>query len=65
MTRIMNWVHAKELSLDKKAERFASRHPCLAYLAVLMGMPICMIGAVWLSTLAIMLPFGFMLGWLS
>lgn len=64
MTKIMNRVHAWEAGFDKKAVRFASHHPYLAYLAVFIGMPLFILGAVFLSTTVIMLPLALIFGWL-
>lgn len=64
MKRIINRVqHTWEMGFDKKAERFTSAHPYAVYLAVFIGLPLLILGAVFLSTALLMLPVGLLFGW--
>lgn len=56
MTAIIKSIHKMENRFDKTAECFAFHHPCLAFLAMFIGMPIFILFAVAACTTLAVLP---------
>ena len=63
MTTVLKSFHKLINQFDKCTERFALHHPYLAFIAMFVGMPMFILGAVAASTTLIMLPFAFIFGW--
>ncbi|MDO5411102.1 MAG: hypothetical protein Q4F21_11745 [Lachnospiraceae bacterium] len=53
-----------EKRFDEKAERFAFRHPYLAFFAMFYGMPFFVLAAVCICSAVITLPAAWLLNWL-
>ena len=64
MAAILKSIHNFEDKFDRCAERFALRHPYLAFLAMFIGIPIFILIAVAGSTTLIALPIAWIFGWL-
>lgn len=63
MTKITQYFYRAEHKLDTAAEGFFFYHPYLGLFTVFIGMPILVLSAVTISTIVVMLPFAFLLGW--
>ncbi|MDO5399753.1 MAG: hypothetical protein Q4F17_02065 [Eubacteriales bacterium] len=63
MTAILKSLHHWESRLDRRAERFALRHPNLALLFMLVAMPIFILAAVIACTMLLAAPLALILGW--
>ena len=64
MRHILNSIRAFEYKFDKKASWLACHHPCIAFIGAFIGMPLFVLAAVFVCTMAIMVPFGCVFGWL-
>ena len=64
MRAILKSIHKFEDKFDRKAGRFALRHPYLAFLAMFIGIPIFILIAVAVSTTLIAMPLAWIFGWL-
>lgn len=64
MAVIVKAVHKFESSFDRKVEQFACAHPFLAFLAIVVGIPIFILCTVFVCTILITLPFSLIFGWL-
>ena len=64
MTAILKSIHKAEEKFDRSAEGFAFHHPLLAFFFFFVGMPIVILSLVLLSTVAVVMPFTFLFGWL-
>ncbi|MDO5416246.1 MAG: hypothetical protein Q4F29_03510 [Lachnospiraceae bacterium] len=64
MTVIGKTFHKWENRFDKGAERFVFHHPYFAFLAMFVGLPIFILGAVTTCTMAAVLPLALIFGWL-
>lgn len=51
MASIIKTMHQFGYKFDRKAERFAFRHPCAAFLIMFIGMPLLILAAVIVLTL--------------
>lgn len=56
------WNIAKD-KWDTVMEGFATRHPYVSFLALFIGMPLCILLAVCLCTTVTMLPVAWIMGW--
>lgn len=64
MTALLKSIHAFTGRCDRRAERFAFRHPHLASFAMLIGLPLLALAAVSACTTAAVLPLALVFGWL-
>lgn len=64
MTAILQSIHKIEDKFDRCAGRFALRHPCVAFLAMLIGIPLFILIAVAVFTTVIAFPLAWIFGWL-
>lgn len=64
MTALLKSIRKFEDKFDRRAERFAYRHPYLAFFAMFIGMPIFILAAVAFCTTVITLPLALIFGWL-
>ncbi len=64
MTALLKSIHKFEDKFDRRAERFAFRHPYLAFFAMFIGMPIFILAAVAVCTTVVTLPLALVFGWL-
>lgn len=62
MKVILKSIQNFEDKFDRSAELFAFHHPYLAFLAIFIGMPIFVLIAVFISTVAITFPIVYILG---
>ena len=56
MTAIVKSIHKFEHDFDRKAERFAFRHPYIAFAMMFIGMPLVILMTVAASTTVLALP---------
>lgn len=64
MAAIWKSIHNFEDKFDRCAERFALRHPHIAFLAMFIGMPLLILIAIAVATTLITLPMAWIFGWL-
>ena len=64
MKEILRSIHKLEDRFDRRAERFAFFHPCLAYLTMFIGVPVFIFMAVAASTMLLALPVTWICGYL-
>lgn len=64
MAEILKFIHKFEKCFDKCTERFIFYHPFLAFIAMFIGMPIFVLAAVTVCTVAIILPIALIFGWI-
>lgn len=62
MKVILKSIQNFEDKFDRSAELFAFHHPYLAFLAIFIGMPIFVLIAVFISTVAITFPIAYIFG---
>lgn len=62
MTAIMQTIHRFEFGFHHILECFEDHHPILSFAMAFIGLPIAMIGAVFLGTTAIVLPIAWVFG---
>ena len=61
MTKLLKSIHRWEARFDQKAEVFAMRHPCLAFCAMFIGIPVFVLVAVCACTIIISLFISFII----
>ncbi|MDD6022574.1 MAG: hypothetical protein ACI4GA_07170 [Acutalibacteraceae bacterium] len=64
MSVLFKRVHELDKRLEAKTERFSFRHPVLSFFFLFIGMPICVLAAVFLFTVVISVPVALIFGWL-
>lgn len=64
MTGIWQSIHKWGHKVDRCTEHFAFRHPYLAFLTALVGMPLFVLLAVAFCTAAVAIPAAWIFGWL-
>ena len=64
MTSIIKSIHKIKENFEYHMEGFTQHHPCLAFFAMFIGMPMFVLGAVFVSTALITLPFAWLGGWM-
>ena len=64
MPAIFQATHEFDKRIDARAEHFAFKHPYLSFFAVLIGMPIFALVAVFFFTVIITVPIALIFGWL-
>ena len=64
MPAIFQAIHEFDKRIDARAEHFAFKHPYLSFFAVFIGMPICVLVAVFFFTVIITVPIALIFGWL-
>lgn len=62
MTRLLKKIHKWENDFDRRAERYAMSHPYMSLFIMIIVMPIVVLAAVCLCTLAICLPLSLLVG---
>ena len=65
MSAIFKAIHELDKRIEVRAEHFAFKHPYLSFFAVFIGMPICVLAAVFFFTVIITVPIALIFGWLS
>lgn len=63
MRAILKSFHRIEETFYRRAEEFALRHPFLAFWVMFVGMPVILLLTVSLSTMIIVMPLHYLLGW--
>ena len=64
MSAIFKAIHEFDKHIEAHAEHFAFKHPYLSFFAVFIGMPICVLVAVFFFTVIITVPIALVFGWL-
>ena len=64
MSAIFKAIHQFDKRIEAHAERFAFKHPYLYFFALFIGMPICVLAAVFFFTVIITVPIALIFGWL-
>ena len=64
MSAIFKAIHEFDKRIEACAEHFAFKHPYLSFFAVFIGMPICVLVAVFFFTVIITVPIALIFGWL-
>ena len=64
MAVLRQTLHHVQTRLNKHAKHFIIHHPYLAYLALLMGMPISILISLTVWTMTMMFPIAWFMGWL-
>lgn len=64
MARWIDSIHRLEHKFDAKAKKLAREHPYIAFVTVLIGMPLFILSAVCISTTIIAIPIAGLFGWL-
>lgn len=64
MSVLLKRIHEFDKRIEADAEHFAFKHPYLSFLAVFIGMPICVLVAVFFFTIIITVPVALIFGWL-
>ena len=64
MSVLSKKIHELDKHIELRADRFAFRHPILSLFAVVIGMPICVLVAVFFFTVIITVPIALIFGWL-
>ena len=62
MTDILNSMHKFENRFNERAQRFAFRHPYIAFLIMFIGMPLLILSAVTVGTALFVLPLALIFG---
>lgn len=62
--RMKSSIQNFEHSFDARAERFLWHHPFLGFLSILLGVPLLTLAGVCASTVLVVFPLGWLLGWL-
>ena len=64
MSAILKTIHKFDKRVEAHAEHFAFQHPYLSFFALFIGMPICVLAAVFFFTVIITIPISLIVGWL-
>ena len=64
MSAIFKAIHEFDKRIEAHAEHFSFKHPYLSFFAVFIGMPICVLAAVFFFTVMITVPIALVFGWL-
>lgn len=64
MTAILQPIHKFEFSFYNALQYFKENHPHIYFAAAFIGIPVAMIGMVFLGTTAIVLPIAWFLGYM-
>lgn len=64
MSVIIKTIHELDRSIEVHAEHFAFKHPYLSFFVIFIGMPICVLAAVFFFTVIITTSIALVFGWL-
>lgn len=64
MTSVIASVQKSKKHIVRKTAEFAHHHTCLAFLAVMIGMPVALLAAVSVSVMALTFPIAWICGWM-
>lgn len=64
MSAIFKTIHELDKRMEAHAEQFAFKHPYISFYALFIGMPICVLAAVFFFTVIITVPIALIFGWL-
>lgn len=64
MSVLLKRIHELDKRIEADAEHFAFKHPYLSFFAIFIGMPICVLAAVFFFTVIITVPIALIFGWL-
>ena len=64
MLTVFKTIHEFDKRIEAPAERFAFKHPYISFLTLFIGIPICVLTAVFFFTAIITVPIALISGWL-
>lgn len=64
MSVILKTIHDLDKSIEVHAEHFVFKHPYLSFFTLFIGIPICVLAAVFFFTVIITVPIALIFGWL-
>ena len=64
MSAIFKTIRELDKRIEALAEHFAFKHPYISFFALFIGMPICIIAAVFFFTVIITVPIALIFGWI-
>ena len=64
MSVLLKKIHEIDKRLESRADHFSFKHLVLSFFAVFVGMPICILAAVFFFTVIIVVPIALIFGWL-
>lgn len=64
MLTVFKTIHDLDKRIEAHVEHFSFKHPYLSFFAVFIGMPICVLAAVFFFTVIITVPIALIFGWL-
>ena len=64
MLTVFKTIHEFDKRIEAHAEHFSFKHPYISFFALFIGMPICVLAAVFFFTVIITFPIALVFGWL-
>ena len=64
MSAIFKAIHEFDKRIEARAEHFSFKHPYISFFALFIGMPICVLAAVFFFTVIITVPIALIFWWL-
>ena len=64
MSILLKRIHALDKCIEAHTEHFAYEHPYIYFFASFIGVPICVLAAVFFFTVIITVPIALVFGWL-
>ena len=64
MLAVFKTIHELDKRIEVHAEHFAFKHPDISFFALFIGMPICVLAAVFFLTVILTVPIALIFGWL-
>ena len=64
MSAVFKAIHEFDKRIEAHAKHFAFKHLYLSFFALFIGMPICVLAAVFFFTVIITVPIALIFGWL-
>ena len=64
MLTVFKTIHEFDKRIEAHAEHFSFKHPYISFFALFIGMPICVLAAVFFFIVIITFPIALIFGWL-
>lgn len=64
MPAVFKTIHALDKRIEAHAEHFSFKHPYISFFALFIGVPICVLAAVFFFTVIFTVPIALAFGWL-
>ena len=64
MLTVFKTIHELDKRIEAHAEHFSFKHPYISFFVLFIGMPICVLAAVFFFTVIITVPIAWIFGWL-